>query len=155
VTIGQSGVGTQLTDGFVNMAYAVQVAIGLVYLPMVIVFRWLLVPFVILCALPLAVIGAFVALAAIGYATNIITSLAVSLQATVLPVTGITAGMWIAYSVAGGLYGVALAAAVMLSMAGIAVAVDPMAPSPTTREGSPRWPSCRTRCAPSPMRSTP
>ena len=53
------------------------VAIRLVYLPMVIVFRWLLVPFVILCALPLAVIGAFVVLAVIGHATNIITGLAI------------------------------------------------------------------------------
>jgi K(+)-stimulated pyrophosphate-energized sodium pump len=46
---------------------------------------------------------------------TIITGLAVCLQDAVLPVTGITAGMWIAYSVAGGLYGVTLAAAAMLS----------------------------------------
>jgi Na+/H+-translocating membrane pyrophosphatase len=39
-----------------------------------------------------------------GHATNVITGLAVSLQDAVLPVTVITAGMWIAYSVAGGLY---------------------------------------------------
>ena len=47
------------------------VAIRLVYLPMVIVFRWLLVPFVILCALPLAVIGAFVVLAVTGHALDL------------------------------------------------------------------------------------
>jgi hypothetical protein len=80
------------------------VTIGLVYLPLVILFRSLLMPLVILCALPLVVIGGFVVLAVIGHATNIITGLAVSLQDTVLPVTGITVGMWIAYSVAGGLY---------------------------------------------------
>jgi hydrophobic/amphiphilic exporter-1 (mainly G- bacteria), HAE1 family len=66
VTIGQAGVGKQLTDSFVNMAYAMLVAIGLVYLIMVILFRSLLVPVVILCALPLAVIGAFIALAVTG-----------------------------------------------------------------------------------------
>jgi HAE1 family hydrophobic/amphiphilic exporter-1 len=66
VTIGQAGVGKQLTDSFVNMMYAMLVAIGLVYLIMVILFRSLLVPLVILCALPLAVIGAFIALAVTG-----------------------------------------------------------------------------------------
>jgi HAE1 family hydrophobic/amphiphilic exporter-1 len=66
VTIGQAGVGKQLIDSFVNMAYAMLVAIGLVYLIMVILFRSLLVPVVILCALPLAVIGAFIALAVTG-----------------------------------------------------------------------------------------
>jgi K(+)-stimulated pyrophosphate-energized sodium pump len=69
----------------------------------------------------------------IGHATNIITGLAVSLQDAVLPVTVITAGMWIAYSVAGGLYGVTLAAtamlsAVMLCMAAIVVAVGSYGP---------------------------
>ena len=79
-------------------------------------------------ALPLAIIGAFVALAVIGHATNIITGLAVSLQDAVLLVTVITAGMWIAYSISGGLYRVALAAAAMLSMAGIVVAAAILTP---------------------------
>jgi hypothetical protein len=39
VTIGQSGVSTQVTDGFIAMVDAMLAAIGLVYLPMVIVFR--------------------------------------------------------------------------------------------------------------------
>ncbi|HZS92342.1 MAG TPA: efflux RND transporter permease subunit [Chloroflexota bacterium] len=62
VTIQQAGVGKQLTDSFINMAFAMLVAIGLVYLIMVILFRSLLVPFVILFALPLAAIGALIAL---------------------------------------------------------------------------------------------
>ena len=71
--------------------------------------------------------------------------------ATTLPVTVVSAGMWIAYSVGGGLYGVALAATamlsvVMLSMAGIVVAGTRTAPSRTALAG---WPSYRTRCAPS------
>jgi Na+/H+-translocating membrane pyrophosphatase len=78
-------------------------------------YEYSLVPLVTLCALPLAIIGGFVALAMTGHATNIITGLAVSLQDAVLPVTAITVGIWIAYSVGGGLYGVALAAAAMLS----------------------------------------
>jgi multidrug efflux pump subunit AcrB len=61
VKIGQAGIGTQLTNYFVNMAYAALVAIGMVYL--------LLVPLVIFFALPLVVIGAFVALAATGSAS--------------------------------------------------------------------------------------
>ena len=57
----------------------------------------------------------FVGLVVIGHATNTITGLAVSLQATMLPVIVIAVDMCIAYSVDGGLYGVALAAAAMLS----------------------------------------
>ena len=68
-----------------------------------------------------------------GHATTIINGLGVSLHAVALPVTVIPAGLWIAYSVAGGLYGVALAAtamlsAVMLSMAGIVVAAAILTP---------------------------
>src|SRR5579885_3409085 len=63
-----------------------------------------------------------------GHATNIIAGLAVSLEATGLPIVVIAAGIWIAYSAGGGLYGVALAAAAMLSMAGIIVAVDSYGP---------------------------
>jgi HAE1 family hydrophobic/amphiphilic exporter-1 len=62
VKIDQCGVGTQLTDGFVNMADATLVAIGLVYLR--------LVPLVTFFALPLVVIGAFVSLAATGRAPD-------------------------------------------------------------------------------------
>jgi HAE1 family hydrophobic/amphiphilic exporter-1 len=71
ITVGQAGVGKQLTDSFVNMGIAMAVAIGLVYVIMVILFRSLLVPFVILFALPLAVIGALVGLAITGRALDI------------------------------------------------------------------------------------
>jgi hypothetical protein len=100
---------------------------------MVILFRSLLVPVVIRFAVSLAVIGGFVSVAVIGHATTIIIGLAVSLQATTLPVAVIAAGICIAYSVADGLYGVALAAtamlsAVMLSMTGIVVAAAILTP---------------------------
>jgi len=62
ITVGQGGVGQQLIEGFVNMGIAMLVAIGLVYLIMVVLFRSLLIPFVILFSLPLAVIGALVGL---------------------------------------------------------------------------------------------
>jgi Na+/H+-translocating membrane pyrophosphatase len=83
------------------------VAIGLVYMIMVILVSSLLVTVVILCARPLAIVGAFVALTVTGRATNIVTGLAVSFQDAVLPATVITAGMWIAYSVGDGIAGVA------------------------------------------------
>jgi Na+/H+-translocating membrane pyrophosphatase len=60
---------------------------------MVILFRVLLVCLVILHALLLAIIGAFVALAVTGHATTIITGLAISLRATALPVAVIAAGI--------------------------------------------------------------
>ena len=62
MTIGRTDVGTQVIDGFINMASAMLVAIGLVYL--------LLVPLVILFAL-LAVIDSFVALAITGRALDL------------------------------------------------------------------------------------
>jgi Na+/H+-translocating membrane pyrophosphatase len=115
VTIGQSGVGTQLIDGFINIAYAMLVAIGLVYL--------LVAVLVTFFALLLVIIGGFISLAATGHASNIITGLAVSLQAEVLPVTVIAAGTCFTYSVGDGLYDVALATAVMRTIAAIVVVV--------------------------------
>jgi len=62
-----------------------------------------------------------------GHGTNMIMGLAFSLEATALPIIVISAGMLVAFSAAG-LYGVALAAMTMLSMAGIIVAIDAFGP---------------------------
>ena len=62
-----------------------------------------------------------------GHATNIISGLAVSMQATALPALVIVAGILVAFALAG-LFGVALAVMAMLSMAGIIVAIDSFGP---------------------------
>ena len=62
-----------------------------------------------------------------GHGTTMIIGLAYSLEATALPNIVIAAGMLFAF-VSAGLYGVALAAMTMLSMAGIIVAIDAFGP---------------------------
>ncbi len=62
-----------------------------------------------------------------GHATNIISGLAVSMQATALPALVIVIGILVSYSFAG-LYGVGIAVMAMLSMAGIVVAIDSFGP---------------------------
>src|SRR5579871_5220265 len=62
-----------------------------------------------------------------GHGTNVIQGLAISMEATALPAIVIIAGILVTYSLAG-LFGIAIATATMLSLAGMIVALDAFGP---------------------------
>ena len=71
ISVKVGGIASDINEGFSTMFIAIVVSIVLVYTVMALLFGSLLTPFVILFSLPLALIGALVALAVTGSALSI------------------------------------------------------------------------------------
>ncbi|MGA2285533.1 MAG: efflux RND transporter permease subunit [Dehalococcoidia bacterium] len=71
ISVKAGGIASDINEGFSKMFVAIVVSIVLVYTVMALLFGSLLTPFVILFSLPLALIGAIVALAVTGSALSI------------------------------------------------------------------------------------
>jgi len=71
IKVKTGGVASDINEGFSSMLIAIAVSIALVYGLMALLFQSLLTPFVILFSLPLALIGAIVALVVTGSALSV------------------------------------------------------------------------------------
>ncbi len=71
ITVEQGGIASDIEESFRSLLFAIIASIVLVYVLMVLLFRSWLDPFVILFSLPLAVIGAIVALVVTGSALSV------------------------------------------------------------------------------------
>ncbi|NLE09816.1 MAG: efflux RND transporter permease subunit [Dehalococcoidales bacterium] len=77
VEITQGGTTQMMDDAFSDMIIAILIAIGLTYLIIAITFRSLLTPIIIMISLPLASIGAFIALLITGQTVGVLAMMGV------------------------------------------------------------------------------